>query len=91
LSGDEVEYENEEDNTQNSQYREPKEELRTMQQSPGFDSLQPGPSKFFNSPKKVTSCKGKIKCSDNKVDKAYKIMESSWQNKMNKESRDEYT
>jgi hypothetical protein len=37
--GVEVEFENEEDNTQKSQYEEPNEELRTMQESPGFDSL----------------------------------------------------
>jgi hypothetical protein len=52
-----VEFENEEDNTQNSQYEENNEEPRTMQESPGFDSLQPGPSKPFKSPRKVTSCK----------------------------------
>jgi hypothetical protein len=68
LPRDEVESEiEEEDNTQNSQYKEPNEEMRTMQESPGFDSLQPGPSKPFKSQKKVTSCKRKINCSDNKL------------------------
>jgi hypothetical protein len=62
-----------------------------MQENAGFDYLQPGPSKPFKSPTKVASCKRKIKCSDNKADKAYNIIESLWQNKMNKESRDEYT
>jgi hypothetical protein len=76
-------------NTKSSQHEEPSEKLRTMQHSPGFDSLQPGSSKPLKSSKRVKSCQRKSNCSDIEVDTGYNIMESLCQNKIHKESRDE--
>jgi hypothetical protein len=73
LPGDEVEFENEEEDNTGVQ---------------GLTLCSPVPANLSSPRKKVTYCKRKINCSDNKVDKAHNIMESLWQNKMNKESRD---